>query len=156
MSNEIADAVNAVLSEALQDHYVAEEIVLGDILVGLREVCLKHGITRELPTLAEVVQRWRETADFYAAVHGRPVMTDQLGRAGTPGGVMKVWVTICSDNIAGVASTLDKAIELYGCGHDQDSYCCFIEEHEVDAAEKLPWQPPRCSRPPVVQEALPL
>jgi hypothetical protein len=69
---------------------------------------------------------------------------------------MKVWVTICSDNVVGVATTLAKADELYGCGHGQDSYCCFTEECEVDAADKPPWRPPRCSRPPIVQEALPL
>jgi hypothetical protein len=69
---------------------------------------------------------------------------------------MKVWVTICSDNVVGVASTLDKATELHGCGHGQDSHCCFAEEHEVDGAERPAWRPPRCSRPPIIQEALPL
>jgi hypothetical protein len=69
---------------------------------------------------------------------------------------VKVWVVVCRDNVAGVASSLAKADELYGCGHGQDSSCCFTVECEVDAVERKPWQPPRCSRRPMVQEALPL
>lgn len=68
---------------------------------------------------------------------------------------MKVWVAVCCNNVTGVASSQAKADELYGCGHCQDSLCCWIEECDVDAARKRPPRPPR-HRPPVIQDELPL
>jgi hypothetical protein len=69
--------------------------------------------------------------------------------------VVKVWVAVCSDNVTGVASSQAKADELYGCGHGEDSFCCWAEEVEVDAVRKSVPRAPR-HRPPVIQEALPL
>jgi hypothetical protein len=68
---------------------------------------------------------------------------------------VKVWVVVCSDYVAGVASSQERADELYGCGHGQDSLCCWTEEREVDAALRAASRPAR-HRPPVIQEALPL
>jgi hypothetical protein len=82
MTNEVAGAVDAALSEALQDPGVAEEVVLGYLLADLREICRRHGVTRELPTLDEAVQRWRETADLYAAFHGD--ILDELPEGALP------------------------------------------------------------------------
>ena len=73
----------------------------------------------------------------------------------TPAAI-NVWVTVCCDNIVGVASSQARADELYRCGHAQDSFCCFTEVREIDAVSKPAWQPPRRHRMPVEQEALPL
>lgn len=71
------------------------------------------------------------------------------------GAGVKVWVVVCCDNGVGVASSQAKADELYGCGHGQDSFCCFTAQYEVDAAARSEPRPVR-HRPPVIQDELPL
>lgn len=68
---------------------------------------------------------------------------------------MTVWVVVCCDNVAGVASSPEKALGL-SCSHGEDSFCCFTEQHEVDAVRREPWRPTPRHRQPVMQEALPL
>lgn len=69
---------------------------------------------------------------------------------------MKVWAVVCCDNIAGVASSLELAGELYRCGHGEDSLCCFTEEREADAQGTHPRQPPPRHGRAFEQMALPL